>query len=600
MQTLNFFVKFHIFILRIVPYCVTIVMMEEHKMRLNIVKSTNAEQLYIIKSFRKGSKNTSRIVRKLGTMASLLPEHDNDRDKVIAWAKEEARLMTEAEENNTLKVPIELSEGKQLSIGEQVSFNGGYLFLQKMFHELGLDKICNNISKKYEFQYDLSSVLANLIYARILSPSSKLSSFEYMQELIETPEFELHDIYRALDVLEKESDNIQASIYENTKKSRNDAILYYDCTNFFFEIEEESGIKKYGISKEHRPNPIVQLGLFLDGDGIPLAFTVFPGNENEQPTLIPMERKILSDFSLSKFIICTDAGLASTANRRFNDRADRSFIVTQSLKTMKGFLKEWALDPKDWSLGSDDETYDITKIDEDIHMNSVFHKERWIKENNLEQRLIVSYSPKYKHYQQQIRSRQVERAAKIVEKGSKAKTRNPNSPSRFVEEIQLTMDGEVAEKTSRSLNEKKIAEESMYDGFTAVCTTLEDNITDILKVNHRRWEIEESFRIMKSEFKARPVYLQKDERIRAHFLTCFLSLLVYRLLEHKLDDRYTVSELIKALRSMNFFHMDGIGYLPEYTRSEITDALHEEFGFRTDTEIVPEKNMKKIIKATKK
>ena len=586
--------------MRIVPYCVTIYAMEVRNMRLNIVKSTNAEQLYIIKSFRKGNKNTSRIVRKLGTMASLLPEHDNDRDKVIAWAKEEARLMTEAEENNTLKVPIELSEGKQLSIGEQVSFNGGYLFLQKMFHELGLNKICSNISKRYEFQYDLSSILANLIYARILSPSSKLSSFEYMQELIETPEFELHDIYRALDVLEKESDNIQASIYENTKKSRNDAILYYDCTNFFFEIEEESGVRKYGKSKEHRPNPIVQLGLFLDGDGIPLAFTVFPGNENEQPTLIPMEKKILSDFKLSRFIICTDAGLASTANRRFNDRADRSFIVTQSLKTMKGFLKEWALDPKGWSLGSGDETYDISKIDDDIHMNSVFHKERWIKENGLEQRLIVSYSPKYKHYQQQIRSRQVERAIKIVEKGSKAKTRNPNSPTRFIEEIQMTMDGEVAEKTSRSLDEKKIVEESIYDGFTAVCTTLEDDIYDILKVNRRRWEIEESFKIMKSEFKARPVYLRKDERIVAHFLTCFLSLLVYRLLEHKLDEKYTVSELTQTLRKMNFFRMEGIGYLPEYTRTEITDALHEKFDFRTDTEIVTEKTMKKIIRDTKK
>lgn len=569
-------------------------------MRLNIVKSTNAEQLYIIKSFRKGSKNTSRIVRKLGTMASLLPSHDNDREKVIAWAKEEARLMTEAENSNTLRVPIELSEGKQLSMGEQVSFNGGYLFLQKLFHELGLGKICSEISRKYAFQYDLSSVLANLIYARILSPSSKLSSFEYMQELIEAPEFELHDIYRALDVLAKESDNIQAGIYENTKKSRNDAILYYDCTNFFFEIEEESGIRKYGKSKEHRPNPIVQLGLFLDGDGIPLAFTVFPGNENEQPTLIPMEKKILSDFSLSRFIICTDAGLASTTNRRFNDRSDRSFVVTQSLKTMKGFLREWALDPKGWSLGSGDELFDISGINENIHMNSVFHKERWIKENGLEQRLIVSYSPKYKHYQQQIRSRQVERAVRIIEKGSSAKTRNPNSPSRFVEEIQLTMDGEIAEKTSRSLDEKKIAEESMYDGFTAVCTTLEDDIADILRVNHRRWEIEESFRIMKTEFKARPVYLQKDERIRAHFLTCFLSLLVYRLLEHKLDEKYTVTELTKTLRTMNFFHMDGIGYLPEYTRSEITDALHEKFGFRTDTEIVTEKTMKKILQSTKK
>jgi len=570
-------------------------------MRVTLTKSKVAEHVYISKAYRNDNgKSTSRIFKKLGTMAELLPKHDNDREKVLAWAREQARICTEAEKNNTLKIPVEFSQGKQIAMGERVSFNGGYLFLQKMFHELGLDKICSSISGKYEFQYDLSSVLANLIYARILSPSSKLSSFEYMQELIETPGFELHDIYRALDVLEKESDNIQSSIYANTKKERNDAILYYDCTNFFFEIEEESGIKRYGKSKEHRPNPIVQFGLFLDGNGIPLAFTVFPGNENEQPTLIPMEQKILSDFALSKFIICTDAGLASTVNRRFNDRADRSFIVTQSLKSMKGFLKEWALDPTGWRLGSGAEAYDISRIDEDVHMNSVFHKERWIKENGLEQRLIVSYSPKYKHYQRQIRSRQVERAIKIVEKGSGAKTRNPNSPTRFVKEIQLTMDGEVAEKNSRSLDEKKIAEESMYDGFTAVCTTLEDEIADILKVHHRRWEIEESFRIMKSEFKARPVYLQKDERIRAHFLTCFLSLLVYRLLEHKLDERYTVSELIKTLRGMNFFHMEGIGYLPEYTRSEITDALHEEFGFRTDTEIVPEKNMKKIIRSTKK
>lgn len=569
-------------------------------MRLNIVKSKNAEQLYIIKSFRKGSKNSSRIVKKLGTMAALLPEHDNDREKVIAWAKEEARLMTEAEKNNTLTIPLELQEGKQIAMGEQVTFNGGYLFLQKMFHKLNLHNICKDISKSYGFQYDLSAILSGLIYARILSPSSKLSSYEYVQQLLETPNYELHDVYRALDVLDKEADNIQSRIYEATKKERNDTILYYDCTNFFFEIEEESGIRKYGKSKEHRPNPIVQLGLFLDGDGIPLAFTVFPGNENEQPTLIPLEKKILADFKLSKFVICTDAGLASTANRRFNNRADRSFIVTQPLKVMKGHLREWALDPEGWRLGSGTETYNISEIDEQIHANSVFHKERWINENDFEQRLIVSYSPKYKNYQREVRRRQVERANSILKKGSSAKTRNPNSPTRFIEELQVTMDGEVAEKTLKTLDESKIKEESKYDGFTAVCTTLEDDIADILKVNRHRWEIEESFRIMKSEFKARPVYLQKDERIRAHFMTCFLSLLVYRLLEHELDEKYTVSELVQTLRTMNFFKLDAIGYMPEYQRSEITDALHEKFDLRTDMQIISDKNMKKIIKATKK
>lgn len=568
-------------------------------MRLNIVKSKNAEQLYIIKSFRKGSKNTSRIVRKLGTMESLLPQHGNDREKVIEWAREQAREMTEAEKNNTLKIPIEFSEGQQLSFGQQTTFKGGYLFLQKLYHEIGLDKICSDISKKYRFEYDLSAVLSGLIYARILSPSSKLSSYEFLQQLIEAPHFELHDIYRALDVLDKESDNIQARIYEATKKDRNDSILYYDCTNFFFEIEEEKGLRKYGKGKEHRPNPIVQMGLFLDGNGIPLAVTVFPGNENEQPSLIPLEKKILQDFHLSKFIICTDAGLASEANRRFNDRQDRSFIVTQSLKVMKSHLKDWSLDPKGWHLGNSDRTYDISEIDEEVHKNDVFHKERWINENGFEQRLIVSYSPKYKHYQRQIRQRQVDRAIKIMNRPGE-KRRNPNSPERFIDEIQITMDGVIAEKTVKSLGREKISEEEKYDGFTAVCTTLDDDIADILKVNRRRWEIEESFRIMKSEFKARPVYLHNDERIRAHFLTCFLSLLVYRMLEQKLGEKYTVAELTRTLRSMDFFRIDGIGYLPEYKRTEITDKLHEAFGFRTDTEIVTDKTMKKIIRATKK
>lgn len=569
-------------------------------MRMTLSKSKNAEQVYITKAYRdENGKSTSKIFKKLGTMAELLPKHDNDRDKVIAWAKEQALLYTEAEKTNTLKIPVTFSEGRQIGMDEKHSVGGGYLFLQKIYHELGLDTICDQICKKHGFEYDLSAILSALIYARILSPASKLSSYEYMHCLLEGPSFGLHDIYRALDVLDKGSDHIQSRIYESSKKERNDAILYYDCTNFFFEIEEESGICKYGKSKEHRPNPIVQLGLFLDGDGIPLAFTVFAGNESEQPTLIPLEKKIMKDFSLSKFIICTDAGLSSTANRKFNDRADRSFVVTQSLKKLKGHLKEWALSPSGWSLGNGEETYDISEIDEELHKNSVFHKERWINENGLEQRLIVSYCPKYKYYQQEIRQHQIDRAVKVIEKGASSKTRNPGSPTRFIEEIQMTMEGEIADRKSSSLDEKKIAEEAMFDGFTAVCTTLEDDITDIIRINRRRWEIEESFRIMKSEFKARPVYLRKEERIRAHFLTCFLSLLIYRLLEHKLGEGYTVTEIIKTLRSMNFYRIEGIGFLPEYTRSELTDKLHDIFGFRTDMEIISEKNMKKIIKATK-
>jgi len=574
---------------------------EEYAMRVTLSKSKNAEQVYITKAFRnEKGKSTSKIFTKLGTMAELLPQHDNDREKVIAWAKEQARILTEQEKNNTLKIPVQLSEGVQLKLGEQVSFNGGYLFLQKIFHELGMDKICSEIRSRHSFEYDLSDVLSGLLYSRILSPSSKLSSYEYLKGLIEAPTYDLHDVYRALDVLNSEADNIQASLYAANRSSHNTSVLYYDCTNFFFEIEEEDDFRKYGKSKEHRPNPIVQMGMFIDGDGIPLAFTVFPGNENEQPTLIPLEEKIIKDYELSKFIVCTDAGLASEVNRRFNDKADRSFIVRQSLKQIKKHLREWALDPQGWRLGSDGKLYDLSKIDEEQYMDCVFHKERWIKENGFEQRMIVSFSPKYKHYQRNIRQRQVERAAKIVQNGKKSKTRNPNSPTRFVDEIQTTMDGEVAEIINRSLNEKKIQEEEMYDGFTAVCTTLEDDIKDILKVNQRRWEIEESFRIMKSEFKARPVYLRKEGRIKAHFLTCFLSLLIYRTLEKKLGEKYTTEEIIRTLRSMDFYRIDETGYAPIYTRTEITDSLHEVMGFRTDSEIILDGTMKKIIRKTKR
>lgn len=569
-------------------------------MRVTLSKTKNAEHVYISKAYRnEKGKSTSKIYKKLGTMEELLPEHDGDREKVLEWAREQARIYTELEKSEKLTVSLDLSETRQLTMDEMTLFDGGYLFLKKLFHEAGIDVACDAAEKNRKFEFRLSEVLANLIYARILSPSSKLLSYEYMHSLIEQPGFQLHDIYRALDVIDDESDTIQALIYKKNRSSRNTSVLYYDCTNFFFETEEENGIRKYGKSKEHRPNPIVQLGLFLDGDGIPLAFTVFSGNENEQPTLIPLEEKILKDYDLSKFIVCTDAGLASYANRKFNNRGDRSFVVTQPLKSLPSHIREWALSPDGFRLGGSDTEYNISEIDEEVHRNSVFYKERWMNEKGLEQRLIVSYSVKHKNYQREIRRRQVERARKIVEGGRK-KTVNLNSPSRFITEIQTTIEGEIAEKCSRSLDTDRISSEEMYDGFYAVCTTLEDEVGTILKINRRRWEIEESFRIMKSEFRARPVYVHKDSRIRAHFMTCFLSLMVFRLLEKKLDEKYTVSEIIATLQGMKFQKIRGVGYIPCYTRTEITDALHDAFGFRTDKQLITDKKMKEIIRSTKK
>ena len=571
-------------------------------MRLNIVKSKNAEQLYIIKSYRKSDgKTTSRIFKKLGTMASLLPEHDHDREKVIAWAKEQARICTEEEKNGALSFSVDFSEKKQLDSGRQVLFNGGYLFLQKIYHDLGLPVICQDIMNRHRFQYDLDEILRNLLYARILSPSSKRSSFEYMKSFLEQPKCDLHQIYRALDVLYQESDAIQAALYENSQRiqRRNTSILYYDCTNFFFEIEEERDSCKYGRSKEHRPNPIIQMGLFLDGDGIPLAFTMFDGNQNEQPTLIPLERRIIRDFQLSHFIVCTDAGLASNQNRQFNTIQNRSYVVTQPLKIMKAHLQEWALDPTGWKLEGSTKKFDLRSIDEETYKNHVFFKERWINENGLEQRLIVSYSIKYKRYQQTIRERQVERAEKIVRNGKRGMRKNPNDPERFVETIQLTIDGVIAEQTVKKIDTKRIEHEEAFDGFYAVCTTLEDDVSTILKINRRRWEIEESFRIMKNEFRARPVHLQRDERIKAHFLICFIALMMYRILEKQLEEQFSVQEIVSTLRSMNLHEIGENGYLPTFTRTELTDTLHQNAGFWLDRELISKKSMKKILKASK-
>ena len=447
-----------------------------------------------------------------------------------------------------------------------------------------------------------------MIYGRILFPSSKLNTYKESKNLLEQPNFEVHQVYKALEVIAKETDFIQSKLYENSLSisKRNDKILYYDCTNYFFEIEEEEGLKQYGYGKDHKPNPIVGMGLFMDGDGIPLAFNIHSGNTNEQTTLKPLEEKILKDFELSKFIVCTDAGLSSTDNRKFNNIGGRAFITTQSVKKLKKYLKQWALEPTGWHLPDKEELYDINQLDNDEetyekYNSETFYKERWIKEDGLEQKLIVTYSLKYRDYQKQIRNRQLERASNLIKsKPSDINKKNQNDFKRFISSTNITKDGEIADKKVYSINLDAIANEEMYDGFYAVCTNLEDDAPAIAKINHRRWEIEECFRIMKSEFKARPVYLSRDDRIQAHFTTCFLALVLYRYLEKYLGEKFTSNDIISSLRNMSFNHIPNEGYVPTYIRTDLTDALHEVFEFRTDTEIVSLKQMKKIFKDTKK
>lgn len=573
-------------------------------MRVTTSRSKNSESFYITKSYTNSQgKSTSKTIRKLGTLAELSRRLGTDRDGVMAWAKEEARLETLKYKSETedAAVLIPFHPNRPMDYNKKKLFNGGYLFLQSVYYGLKMDSICRKIRSRYKFEYDLNAILSDLIYTRILEPSSKRSSFQAAKQFLEAPAYELHDMYRALSVLAKELDFIQAEVYKNSffLGARNDRILYYDCSNYYFEIEQEDGDKKYGKSKEHRPNPIIQMGLFTDGDGLPLAFSLFPGSQNEQKSLKPLESKILKQFGCEKFIYCSDAGLASEDNRVFNHLGQRSFIVTQSIKKLPAEDREWALNRKGFKRLSDDAPVDITQLSEDDRQG-LFYKDEPYTTKKLHQRLILTYSPKYAAYQKAVRGEQIARAEKMVAGGSLKKQRkNPNDPARFVNKIAVTEDGEKA-KVHYFLDLDKIAEEEKYDGLYAVCTDLlDDDVADILKVSEGRWQIEDCFRTMKTDFEARPVYVSREDRIRAHFLTCFLALLHFRLLQRSLKNTYTTDQLLQVLKGIRFADVEEQGFMPVYERQKITDELHEACGFRTDYEFLTKRKMKEIQKKSK-
>lgn len=573
-------------------------------MRVTTSKSKNSESFYITQSYTNSQgKSTSKTIRKLGTLAELSKRLHTDRDGVLAWANEQARLETaryKSEKEDAL-VMVPFHSNKLMDYHKQKLFTGGYLFLQSIYYGLKMDSICRKIKSRYKFEYDLNAILSDLIYTRVLVPSSKSSSFRTAKQFLEPPTYRLHDVYRALSVLAREMDFIQAEVYKNSffLGSRNDRILYYDCTNYYFEIEQEDGDKKYGKSKEHRPNPIIQMGLFTDGDGLPLAFSLFPGNQNEQKSLKPLETKILQQFGCEKFIYCSDAGLASEDNRAFNHMGQRSFIVTQSIKKLPAEDRTWALSRSGFKRLSDDASMDITKLSED-DKDQLYYKDEPFTTKKLHQRLIITYSPKYASYQKAVRAEQIARAEKMVANGTLKKQRkNPNDPARFVNKIAATEEGEKA-KIHYYLDLDKIAEEELYDGLYAVCTDLlDDDVADILKVSEGRWQIEDCFRTMKTDFEARPVYLTREDRIKAHFLTCFLSLLHFRLLKRSLKDAYTTEQLLQTLRNIKFADVEEQGFIPVYERQKITDDLHETCGFRTDYQFITKRKMKGIQKKSK-
>lgn len=589
-------------------------------MKLTVSKSKNSASFYVQKSIRKPNGSVTTVtIEKLGNLEQVRTKAGGTDPYV--WAQEYVNELNRKEYEEQKEIIVSYSPSKLLKKDVQKSFNCGYLFLQKIYYSLGLHNLCKTISSRHLFEYDLNDILSKLVYTRILYPSSKLAANRQAASFLEKPSFELHDIYRALSVLAKESDFIQAELYKNSQNviERRKDILYYDCTNYFFELEEADELRRYGKSKQHQPLPLVGMGLFMDYDGIPLAFDIYPGNKSEQPTLKPLEKKIIKDYGLDQVIVCTDAGLSSKTNRKFNDLSIggervRSFITTQSVKQLPAYLKDFSLAASDWHLLGDSRTYNIDELDENEYYDKIFYKDRWIKEDlsgrkmregakPLEQHLIVSFSFKYKNYQRKIRQGQIDRAQELIKSGRyKQRPKNQNDPHRFIARNVMTEDGEACTKEIPYLNTDMIAEEEKYDSFYAVCTNLDEvGVDQIIRINKKRWEIEECFRIMKTEFKARPVYLRREDRIKAHFLTCFLALFIFRILEKKLDEKYTCERIIKTLREMTMYRPgEKLGYLPSYTRTDLTDALHEVAGFRTDYEILTDISMKRVIRDTKK
>ena len=576
-------------------------------MRLNI-RTLNGYSYYsIIKDYTniKG-KRTTKIFEKLGNQKQV--EERFGKTDTINKIKEYINDLNNEDKDELLK--REYNPSKRIAPGVKRQFNVGYLFLQKIYNQLKINDICKTIQDKYQFHFDLNEILSYLVFARIIYPSSKLETFKQCQNFIEQPKFKLHDEYRALSYIAENMDYIQESLFNNSKNviKRNSNVIYYDCTNYFFEIDDEDDIRKYGMSKEHKPNPIVGMGLFMDGDGLPLSCNIYPGNMNEQKTLIPEESKIVNNFKMdsTKIILCTDAGLASDEIKKYNIKDNRGFVITQSLKKLKDEYKQQVFDKSGWRIANDlRNIYNLEKIEnneelKEKYYDTLFYKIIETETKSVKQDLIVTFNFRYFDYNRNIRNNQIERARKSIETNNVTrKGKNQNDYRRLINQINSTDNGEVAENQSYTINQELIDEEEKYDGYYALTTNLVGDITEIFKIVKGRWEIEESFRIMKSDFLARPVNLSREDRIKAHFMTCFISLFIYRLLEKKLENKYTSSQILETLKKMTMLEQKGLGFEPIYERTNITDELHDLFNFNTDLELINYKKMKKILNIIK-
>lgn len=562
--------------------------------KLSISKSKNSRTFYIQTSYREKGRVKSKNVRRLGNEQYIKETYGvSDAE---AWARAELERMRQEAGNNNRGIVAELHPDC-LTGDEKRAFNGGDIFIEKITSLLGLRQICKEISKAYRFKFDLSDYLIRMITSRILHPGSKLSDFLNGSRYIEDKELRLENFYRSLDVISENLDTMQGEIYRHTLRTlgRNTGVIYYDCTNVFFEIETDDDFRKYGHSKENRPNPLVQIGLFMDMDGLPLAICVNPGNTSEQKTLQPLEEVLAERFGLSRFVVCTDGGLGSRDNRRFNVTEDRNYITVQSLKKLSAHYQDWATDPSGWRLRprlEDDlhtrcaEIYDLGEIDLDEYADDTFYKECLTDEKAFEEHLIVTYSRKYDIYQKELRAKQIERAITKINRGEIKRPKSPNDCRRFMKDTYFDDKGNpIKPITTAVLDKEQITAEERFDGFNALATSLDDDPCTIIRVNSWRWEIEECFRIEKSDIEMRPVYVKKPERITAHFFVCFIALLILKIMQKQHKRDFPVGQIRKALSQMNLVRLPGLGYVPVFDNTPLTDAIQEKANIHINRQI---------------
>ena len=571
-------------------------------MNLHIVPSGKDDAiLYYAVSIRKGKKTTSKNVRRIGRLSELKKEYT---DPIAHFRAEAKRLTDEGRSESSFDIPANL----MLDPMKRRRVMLGYIFPQSVYYSLGLDMVMRGIRNESKVTYDFNRIMRDLIIGRVLSPLSKSSTYEKAFSFPEPPDYDLQHVYRSLSLMAKNFDLIEEKAFKGMKKYADvdTSVTYYDCTNFYFEIEEEDGFRTYGKSKENRPNPIVQMGLFLDRNGLPISMCINPGRTNEQKTMIPLEKLMTERFGIEKFVVCADCGLSGKRNLRFNSTENHGFVVTKSLKKVSEDVRARLMSDGGWKRFGDasGRLYSLKEIREDTNLRDVifYHDERFaMGSDGFEERIVTTYCGRLREYQRSVRERQLQRAMELVRQGKIRKGINQNDVRRFIVVDSVTENGEVAEKKVFSIDRERFEEESEYDGFYAVTTDLDDDPGEIIRINRGRWEIEESFRIMKSDFDGRPVFVSREDRIRAHFLTCYLAFMIFRIIEQKLnkgDVRYTDPEILRTLR--DYEAIDAENFYVGAMEGKAVRALESTFGLVGSMTALSKAQFRRLVARSKK